>query len=84
MLLSTVLPKSVISTEEDKESYIVKVSDTGCGFDPTVPKDDGKRHVGIENVRQRLANMCDGSLTLESEIGVGTLAIIRIPKGVVK
>ena len=76
--------KIVISTEEDKESYIVKVSDTGCGFDPTVPKDDGKRHVGIENVRQRLANMCDGSLTLESEIGVGTLAIIRIPKGVVK
>jgi sensor histidine kinase YesM len=76
--------KIVISTEDDKESYIVKVSDTGCGFDPTVPKDDGKRHVGIENVRQRLANMCDGSLTLESEIGVGTLAIIRIPKGVVK
>lgn len=70
-----------ISTEEDKESYIIKVSDTGCGFDPTVPKNDGKSHVGIENVRQRLSNMCGGSLTIESAIGVGTLATIRIPKG---
>ena len=66
---------------EDKDFYIIKVSDTGCGFDPTKPKNDGKRHVGIENVRQRLANMCDGSLTIESEVGVGTVATIKIPKG---
>ena len=71
----------IISTLEDKEFYIIKVSDTGCGFDPEKPKNDGKRHVGIENVRQRLANMCDGSLTIESEVGVGTLATIKIPKG---
>ena len=70
-----------ISTDEDKENYIITVSDTGCGFDPTVPKNDGKSHVGIENVRQRLSNMCGGSLTIESAIGVGTLATIRIPKG---
>ena len=71
----------IISTLEDKDFYIIKVSDTGCGFDPTKPKNDGKRHVGIENVRQRLANMCDGSLTIESEVGVGTVATIKIPKG---
>ena len=71
----------VISTCEDDRFYVVKVSDTGCGFDPSVPKNDGKIHVGIENVRQRLANMCEGSLTIESEIGVGTSATIRIPKG---
>ena len=70
-----------ISTLEDKENYIIKVSDTGCGFDPAKPKDDGKRHVGIENVKQRLSNMCGGSLTIESEVGVGTVATIRIPKG---
>ena len=73
--------KVIISTEEDEESYIIKVSDTGCGFDPNVPKNDGKRHVGIENVRQRLSNMCSGSLTIESTPGVGTLATVRIPKG---
>ena len=73
--------KVLISTLADKENYIIKVSDTGCGFDPSKPKNDGKRHVGIENVRQRLSNMCGGSLTIESEVGVGTLATIKIPKG---
>ena len=70
-----------ISTDEDKENYIITVSDTGCGFDPSKPKDDGKRHVGIENVRQRLSNMCSGTLKIESTVGVGTLATIIIPKG---
>ena len=70
-----------IEAQEDKDHYVIKVTDTGCGFDPTVPKNDGKRHVGIENVRQRLANMCAGSLTIESRVGEGTLATIRIPKG---
>lgn len=74
----------VISAEADDENYVVKVSDTGLGFDPSVPKNDGKRHVGIENVRQRLSNMCAGSLTIESEVGVGTVATIRIPKEVIK
>ena len=69
-----------ISTEEDGESYVIRVSDTGCGFDPEKPKNDGKRHVGIDNVRQRLSNMCKGTLTIESEVGKGTLATIRIPK----
>ena len=70
-----------ISTDEDEASYIIRVSDTGCGFDPTKPKNDGKSHVGIENVRQRLANMCHGTLTIESKVGTGTLVTIIIPKG---
>ena len=73
--------KVTIATDENKESHIIKVFDTGCGFDPTKPKDDGKRHVGIENVRQRLFNMCGGTLSIESEVGKGTLATIIIPKG---
>lgn len=76
--------KVVISTLEDENDYIINVSDTGCGFDPSVSKNDGKSHVGIENVKQRLSNMCNGSLKIESEIGVGTLATIRIPKGGIK
>lgn len=74
--------KVIISTLEDKDNYVIKVSDTGCGFDPTKPKNDGKRHVGIENVKQRLLNMCDGTLTIESEVGVGTTVTVKIPKGV--
>ena len=70
-----------VSTAEDEKYYVIKVSDTGCGFDPAIPKDDGKLHIGIENVRQRLSNMCAGSLTIESEVGAGTLVTIKIPKG---
>lgn len=71
-----------ISTKESDEYYIITVSDTGCGFDTTQKKNDGKRHIGIENVRQRLLNMCGGVLTIESEVGVGTIATIKIPKEV--
>ena len=74
--------KVVISTLEEQDFYVIRVQDTGCGFDPEKPKSDGKRHVGIENVRRRLSNMCSGTLTIESEVGVGTLVTIRIPKGV--
>ena len=73
--------KVIISTDADADSYVIKVSDTGCGFDPSRPNDDGKRHVGIENVRQRLSNMCSGTLEIESVIGEGTVATIRIPRG---
>ena len=72
--------KVTISTEELNDCYVIKVSDTGCGFDPTKPKNDGKKHVGIENVKQRLSNMCAGSLAIESTVGVGTKVIIKIPK----
>lgn len=70
-----------ISTREDGEDYIITVSDTGCGFDTTKEKNDGKRHVGIINVRQRLSNMCKGVLIIESTPGAGTVATIKIPKG---
>ena len=73
--------KVTISTREEKENYVITVSDTGCGFDPAKPKNDGKVHVGIENVKQRLTNMCAGTLTIQSTVGEGTVATIRIPKG---
>lgn len=70
-----------ISTREEQTCYVVTVSDTGRGFDTAQPLNDGKRHVGIENVRQRLFHMCGGTLTIESEVGVGTVVTIKIPKG---
>ena len=74
--------KVTISTHENEDSFVIEVSDTGCGFDPTKPKTDNKRHIGILNVRQRLSNMCGGILSIESVVGKGTLATIKIPKGV--
>ena len=68
-----------ISAYETKESYVVEVTDDGVGFDMDAGYDETK-HVGIKNIRGRIEAMCGGSLTIESEIGKGTKATIKIPK----
>ena len=40
-------------------------------------KNDGKSHIGIENVRNRLKMMCDGVLTIDSAIERGTKVVIK-------
>ena len=57
----------------------VEVKDDGVGFDTSLPVDE-KKHVGIRNVRERLQVLCAGSLTVDSQKGKGTVALIRIPK----
>ena len=57
------------------------MKDNGPGFDPEKqPKDQGSSHVGIQNVRQRLAQMCGGELKIESIPGAGTCVTIALPK----
>ena len=43
-------------------------------------KNDGKSHIGIENVKNRLHMMCGGDLTIDSVPETGTTAVINIPK----
>lgn len=71
-----------ISTRETDTHYEIEIRDTGVGFDPNRvnESDDGHKHIGISSVRQRLAVLCDGTLTIESHIGEGTTATIHIPK----
>ena len=47
-----------------------------------VIKNDEKKHVGLRNIRGRLKAMVNGALVMESKPGVGTKAIIMIPKEV--
>ena len=68
-----------ISAYETEKHYVVEVTDDGVGFDMSVGYDETK-HVGIKNIRGRIEAMCSGTLTIESEIGKGTKATIRIPK----
>ena len=68
-----------ISAYETKESYVVEVTDDGVGFDMNKGYDETK-HVGIKNIRGRIEAMCNGTLTIESKIGGGTKATIKIPK----
>ena len=69
-----------ISTRETEEAYLVMVADTGVGFDLERYSEDGKVHIGIRNVRERLKNMVNGTLTITSVPGEGTTAVVTIPK----
>ena len=70
----------VVSYETDKE-YCVSVVDDGVGFDTNAPC-DGRKHLGIRNIRERLRVMVNGKLEIESTVGVGTKVLITIPKEV--
>lgn len=70
----------IISTYETESEYGVCVFDNGVGFDSSV-FDDGNTHIGIKNIQERVVSMCKGTLTVESEKGKGTKALIVVPKG---
>lgn len=70
-----------IATREKTDRYEITVSDDGPGFDPDVEKRDGRSHIGIRNVRERLMRTCGGELIVESEPGRGSRATIVLPKG---
>lgn len=70
-----------ISTAETDTAFIVTISDDGVGFDMNaLKKDDGRSHVGMENTRTRLREMCGAEIKIESTVGVGTTATITLPK----
>lgn len=71
-----------IATRKYPDRYEITVSDDGPGFDPDhpAPKEDGRTHIGIQNVRERLKDVCGGELRIESVQGKGTKAVIILPK----
>ena len=69
----------VIRSYETSTYFCVEVKDDGVGFDASLPL-DGKKHVGLRNIRGRLQAMVNGELIVESQPGVGTRAVILIPK----
>lgn len=70
-----------ISAKENADDYQITIEDDGIGFDPYQSMPESETHIGITNVRDRLWSICQGTLTIESEIDRGTRAIIKIPKG---
>ena len=78
------LPKGgtirVVSYETDYE-YCISVEDDGVGFDTNALLDE-RKHVGLRNIRERLNVMVNGTLEIESAIGIGTKVLVRIPKEV--
>lgn len=71
----------VIHSYETTTHFCVEVTDDGVGFDTSLSI-DGKKHVGLRNIRGRLKAMVDGELQIESTPNEGTKAKIKIPKEV--
>ena len=69
-----------IRTYSDVNNYYVEINDDGRGFDVNEFENDGKSHIGIKNVQQRLKMMCGGELMVNSVPDQGTDAVIKIPK----
>ena len=66
---------------ETETHYCVLVEDNGAGFDTGALLDE-RKHVGLRNIRERLKVMVNGTLEIESTVGVGTKVLITIPKEV--
>lgn len=69
-----------IRTREYADHYEVSVMDDGPGFDPETKPDENCSHVGLQNVRERLMQVCGGTLQITSFPGKGTTAAIILPK----
>lgn len=69
-----------IKSSENENYYEIRVIDDGSGFNENELLDPSRSHTGIDNVRSRLKIACNGTLEISSIRGVGTTAIIKIPK----
>jgi len=65
-----------ISLGLDDGFAVLEIVDNGRGFDPNAPVQAG--HHGLDNLRDRAAAMA-GVLVIDSEPGVGTRIIVRVP-----
>lgn len=71
--------KVVVESHETADAFVVSVRDMGRGESSVTKRQVQRRHVGIENVRERLEKQCSGTLEAHS-VPQGTLATVKIPK----
>ncbi len=69
----------LVSARKTAGGHEIAVWDNGDGFDPRELAEGDGQHIGLWNVRERMARMCGGSLAIESGKGHGTTVTIAIP-----
>ena len=67
-----------ISTKRRDGAIVITVKDDGVGFDPVKTLDS--THVGINNVKNRIRSLLNGTVLIESEIGRGTTVTVTLPE----
>ena len=68
-----------ITTRQESGWHQITIQDNGVGFDTKKQASAGGSHVGLRNVKDRIEQMCGGTMVLRSEIGKGTSITLRIP-----
>lgn len=68
-----------VSSKKAGGFHEIVISDNGKGFDAAAAENADGTHIGIRNVRERLASLCCGTMTIESAENAGTKITIRIP-----
>ena len=71
----------LIASREYADRYEIMVCDDGPGFNPQREIQDGRSHIGLQNVRERLRRVAGGSVRIDSAPGAGARATIILPKG---
>ncbi len=73
-----------ISTETFPKCHVITVRDNGVGFDYQKLRDEveaGNRDsIGLDNVTFRLTKQVNGKVIIRSQVGEGTVIMIRIPR----
>ena len=67
------------SMQQIDDMRLVTIADDGTGFDVSEEKFDGKNHVGIRNVKDRLYKTLQGHVIIKSNKGEGTRVAFHIP-----
>lgn len=68
-----------VTTALEGDRHRITVQDNGIGFDSEKTDLAKGTHVGIQNVKDRIEQMCGGTMILQSEIGIGTCVTLMIP-----
>lgn len=76
--------KLSIKEYSDINNYYIEIENNGKGFDTSKPLSRERTHLGVENVRYRLSRYLGATLQIDSDIELGTVCTITIPKEVKK
>ena len=68
-----------VVTRKREDGHEIVIRDNGIGFDVKKLENTDDSHIGLRNVRDRVARMCGGTLAVESRIGEGTGVTIFVP-----
>ncbi|MBE6828464.1 MAG: hypothetical protein E7514_07675 [Ruminococcaceae bacterium] len=70
-----------VTTKKTDDGYVIIISDNGIGFNIDKPLPSDKSHIGIDNVKERISEMCGGTMIIDSRINKGTVITITLPEG---